>query len=120
METNQKSKGAMGEQLLLFQDRGMLLNNGMLGLVRLNLDAARNNFNRYQELYHDRDAIDGEIQLTDFLIKGFFRLPDSPPEKPSYLSRLWRSFEDHLGSVGVMGENILSQITYSFFQRVSE
>ena len=120
METNKNSKGTIGEQLLLFQDRDMLLNNGILELARLNLDAARNNFNRYQELYHDRDAIDVEIKLTDFLIKGFSRLPDSPPEKPSYLFRLWRSFEDYLGSMGVIGKNILSQIKYSFFQKINE
>jgi len=64
MGTNQDSKGATGEQLLLFQDRDILLNSGVLELARLNLEAARYNFNRYQKLYHDREAIDREIKLT--------------------------------------------------------
>ncbi len=66
MDTGQDSRGTIGEQLLLFQDQDMLLNRGILELTRLNLDAAREAFNRYQELYHDRDAVDRETKLTDF------------------------------------------------------
>ena len=64
IDTNQDNKGITGEQLLLFQDRNMLLNRGVLELSKLNLEVARYNFNRYQKLYHDREAIDREIKLT--------------------------------------------------------
>jgi tetratricopeptide (TPR) repeat protein len=120
MDTNQENRGTTGEQLLLFQDRDMLFNRGVLELARLNLGAARDAFNRYRELYHDRDAIDKETKLADFLIKGFSRLPDSCPEKPAHLYRLWTSFENYLESVGFVGENIVSEIKYSFFRKIRE
>jgi len=120
MGTGQNSTGTIGEQLLLFQDRDMLLNSGVLELIRLNLDAAKEAFNRYQELYHDRDAIDKETKLTDFLIKGFSRVPDSCPERPAHLYRLWTSFESHLQSVRFESKNIVSEIKYSFFRKIRE
>ena len=118
MDTGHDKKWTIGEQLLLFQDRDMLLNSGILELIRLNLDAAKEAFNRYQELYRDRDAIDKEAKLTDFLIKGFSRVPDSCPERPAHLYRLWTSFESYLQSVSFEGENIISEIKYSFFKKI--
>jgi len=120
MDTNQDNRGTIGEQLLLFQDRDMLFNRGVLELARLNLDAARQAFNRHQELYHDRNALDRETKLTDFLIKGFSRIPDSCPERPAHLYRLWTSFESYLESVGFVGENIVSEIKYSLFRKIRE
>jgi tetratricopeptide (TPR) repeat protein len=108
------------EQLWLFQDQDMLLNSGIFELTRLNLDTAKEAFNRYQDLYHDRDAIDWKIKLTDFLIKGFSRVPDTCPERPTHLYRLWTSFESYLQSVGSVSENIVSKIKYSFFQKIRE
>jgi len=108
------------EQLWLFQDQDMLLNSGIFELTRLNLDTAKEAFNRYQDLYHDRDDIDWEIKLTDFLIKGFSRVPDTCPERPAHLYRLWTSFESYLQSVGSVSENIVSKIKYSFFQKIRE
>ncbi|MCD6295735.1 MAG: hypothetical protein J7M30_01120 [Deltaproteobacteria bacterium] len=120
MDTNQDNRGTIGEQLLLFQDRDMLFNRGVLELARLNLNAAKDAFNRYRELYHDSDAIDRETKLTDFLIKGFSRVPDSCPERPAHLYSLWTSFENHLQSVSFEGENIVSEIKYSFFRKIRE
>lgn len=120
MDTNNDNRGTIGEQLLLFQDRDMLLNRGVLELARLNLDAAKDAFNRYLELYHDMDAIDRETKLTDFLIKGLSQIPDSCPERPAYLYRLWESFETFLQSVGFVKENIVSEIKYSFFREIRE
>lgn len=120
MDAGQDIRGTTGEQLWLFQDRDMLLNSGILELMRLNLDAAREVFNRYQELYHDRDAIDREIKLTDFLIEGFSRVPDTCPERPAHLYRLWTSFESYLQSVSFVGKNIVSKIKYSFFRKIRE
>jgi len=120
MDTDQDKKWTIGEQLLLFQDRDMLFNRGVLELARLNLDAARDAFNRYEELYHDRDAIDRETKLTDFLIKGYSRVPDSCPEKPAHLYRLWTSFESYLESVSFAGKNIVSEIKNSFFRKIRE
>lgn len=120
MDRGEDKKGVIGEQLLLFQDRYMLLNSGILELARLNLDAARDAFNRYDELYHDKDAIEMGTKLTDFLIRGFSRIPDSCPEKPDHLYRLWKSFETYLQTVGFAGKNTVSEIKYSFFRKIHE
>ena len=120
MDTGQDKKWTIGEQLLLFQDRDMLFNSGVLELARLNLDAAKGAFNRFQELYHDRDATDKEAKVTDFLIKGLSVVPDSCPERPALLFRLWTSFESYLQSVNFVGENIVSEIKYSFFRKIRE
>ena len=120
MDKGQDKKWTIGEQLLLFQDRDMLLNRGVLELARLNLDAAKGAFNRYQELYHGTDDIDRETKLTDFLIKGLSVVPDSCPERPAHLYRLWTSFESYLQSVNFMGENIVSEIKCSFFRKIRE
>ena len=120
MDTNQDKRGTIGEQLLLFQDRDMLFNGGVLELVRLKLDAARNAFNRYQQLYHDRDAVERETKFTDFLIKVSSRVPDSCLERPALLFRLWRSFEKYIKSVGSVGVNILSEIKSSFFRKIRQ
>ena len=120
MDTGQDKRETIGEQLLLFQDRDMLFNRGVLELARLNLDAAKDAFNRFQELYHGTDDIDRETKLTDFLIKGFSVVPDSCPERPAHLYRLWTSFESYLESVNFVGENIVSEIKYSFFRKILE
>jgi len=74
MGTVEGKETVIGEQLLLFQDQDMLLNRGILELVRLNLDAARSAFSRYEELYHDTDAIDRETKIIDFLTRDIWRL----------------------------------------------
>ena len=63
MDTRQDRKSIIGEQLLLFQDQDMLFNSGVSELARLNLEAARAAFDRYEELYHDGDAIDQQRKL---------------------------------------------------------
>ncbi|MBW1900263.1 MAG: hypothetical protein JRJ20_01370 [Deltaproteobacteria bacterium] len=120
MDTDQDKKWPIGEQLLLFQDQDMLFNRGVLELTKLNLDAARKAFNRYQELYHDRDAIDWETKLTDFLIKGFSRVPDACPERPAHLYRLWTSFESYFQPVSFGSQNIVAKIKHSFFRKMRE
>lgn len=118
MDTGQTKKGTIGEQLWLFQDQDMLFNRGVLELAKLNLDAARQAFDRYDELYHEREAIDKQRRLIDFLTDGFSRVPDSCPERPAHIYRLWMSFETYVQSEHSVGETVAAEIKYAFFQKI--
>lgn len=111
---------SISEQLPLFEDKRALLNRGILELTRLNLDEAKDTLERYKNLYRCEDEVGTEIELTDFLIKGFTDAPDTCPDEPAYLCRLWTSFEDYVQSVGFEYKNIISDIKSSFFRKVVE
>jgi len=108
------------EQLPLFEDKRTLLNRGILALTRLNLNEAKKAFEDYKRLYRDRDSVDTEIKLADFLTKGFADAPRACPEEPAYLCGLWGSFEDYVQSLGFEYENIISDIKSSFFRKALE
>jgi len=118
MDKGRNKRETIGEQLLLFQDRDMLFNRGVLELTRLNLDAAKDAFNRYEELYHSTGDISSEVKLVDFLIKGFSVIPDTCPERPAHLYRFWTALESYLQSVNFVGEKIAAEIKYSFFRKI--
>ncbi len=120
MDTRQDKKWIIGEQLLLFQDQDMLFNRGVLELARLNLEAARAAFDRYEELYHDGDAIDPQRKLTDFLIESFSGVPDSCPEKPAHIYGVWTSFKTYVESGHSLGSTLLTEMKYSFFKKIRE
>ena len=110
----------MEKQLPLFEDKRALLNRGILELTRLNLDEAKKSFVDYKALYHQENAVDSEIKLTDFLMKGFADAPETCPEAPAYLCWLWTSFEDYVQSIGFAHEKIISGIKSSFFRKAVE
>jgi len=110
----------MTEQLMLFEDEKILVNRGILGLTRLNLNEATNSFERYKALYPSGDNIDTEIALVDFLGQGFKRIPDTCPEEPVHLCEFWKSFEDYAQSIGFKYQSIISKIKRSFFEKIFE
>lgn len=105
------------EQLPLFEDKRALLNRGILELTRLNLNEAKEALERYKALYHNADEVDAELKLNDFLMKGFADTPDSRPDEPAYLCRLWASFEDYVLSINFDSQDIISDIKGSFFRK---
>ena len=109
---------AITEQLPLFEDKRSLLNRGMLELIRLNLDEARDTLERYKRLYRSEDEVEIEIKIADFLMKGFAEVPERAAEEPAYLCGLWASFEDYVESLGYVHKNITSDIKSSFFHKV--
>ena len=120
MDRSQDNKSTMGEQLWLFQDQDMLFNRGVMELAQLNLDAARDAFNRYEELYHDSEAIEKQTKLTDFLIEGFSNGSDACPEKPMHIYGVWTSFENYMQTVDSLGVALVAEIKYAFFQKIRE
>ena len=109
---------AINEQLPLFEDRRSLLNRGILELIRLNLNEAKDTLERYKRLYRSEDEVEAEIKIADFLMKGFAEAPERSAEEPAYLCRLWASFEDYVESLGYEHKNITSDIKSSFFHKV--
>ena len=108
----------IGEQLLLFQDKDMLLNRGALELKRLNLDEAKKAFQRYKELYKDGDNIDNKLKITEFLIQGFKDAPRSDPDEAVYLYKLWKAFQSYMKSIDSKSEIFVSEVKSSFFQKL--
>jgi len=106
------------EQLPLFEDRRSLLNRGILELIRLNLNEAKDTLERYKRLYRSEDEVEAEIKIADFLMKGFAEAPEMATEEPAYLCRLWASFEDYVESLGYEHKNITSDIKSSFFHKI--
>jgi tetratricopeptide (TPR) repeat protein len=108
----------MTEQLFLFEDRLTLLNRGILDLTRLNLEEAAAAFERYKALYRDENRVEAELQVTDFLKRGFAEAPEPCSEVPAYLCGLWNSFERWRRSQGFSQEDIVSEIKSSFFRKI--
>ena len=106
------------KQLLLFDDEKCLRNEGVLELTRLNLERAKEAFDRYQAFYPKGDEIDSELKITDFLAKGFQNAPVGSPDMPLYLYQFWKSFEDYLISFHYQNETIVLDIKHSFFERI--
>ena len=73
-------------QLTLFDDKRVLLNRGILELIRLNLNEAVKAFENYKALYRKDDDVDSELKLADFLMKGFAGTPERPAEEPALLT----------------------------------
>jgi tetratricopeptide (TPR) repeat protein len=113
-----KLGGGAVEQLVLFEDKYILLNRGISALISLDLHEAKNLLQRYQEIYRDNVAVDGKLNIAHFLIHGFESVPDSDPDEPACLYRLWRSFEEYLKSVGMESDTIIPAMKDSFFHRI--
>jgi tetratricopeptide (TPR) repeat protein len=106
------------EQLSLFEDKYVLLNTGMSELVKLNLEEAKLSLQRYRDIYKDHEAVDRKLDITDFLIQGFDRIPDAGPEEPAYLYDLWISFDQYVKSTGIEGEALIPEIRNSYFGKL--
>ena len=108
------------EQLSLFEDKYVLLNMGAKALVNLNLEEAKEAFQRYRDIYRDGNAVDGKLKLADFLIEGMEHAPSPGPDEPAYLYTLWMSFEKYAKSLEDEAQRILPIIKDSFFRKLVE
>lgn len=105
-------------QLTLFEDKRVLLNRGILELIRLNLNEAVKAFEDYKALYRKDDDVNSELKLADFLMEGFAGAPERPAEEPAFLCGLWESFQGYAESLRFEHKNLIADIKSSFFQRV--
>lgn len=110
------TRESMAEQLPLFQDEYVLLNDGVAALVSLNLDGAVSALQEYRDLYGNRGNAERMLTMADVLRRGLAACPESGPERPAGLFTFWNSFEAS-ARAGVWGcGDLVAQIRLSFFR----
>jgi hypothetical protein len=88
------------DQIPLFLDEFVLLNDAAIALGELRLDAADVLLNDYINLYSGNKAdVEEKLRIVAFLRERLASLPDSGPELPGLLCQVWRSFESFCGSL---------------------
>lgn len=106
----------MAEQIPLFQDEYVLLNDGVAALVALNLDAAVSALQSYLDLYDSRGNAEKMLAIADVLRRGLAACPENSPERPACLFTFWTSFEAS-AQAGVWGcGDLIPQIRLTFFR----
>jgi tetratricopeptide (TPR) repeat protein len=82
------------EQIPLFINEFVLLNDAGNALNDLRLDVAVSLLTDYRDLYSaNREDVDEKLKIAGFLQEKLSDLPDSGSELPGLLFRAWRSFE---------------------------
>jgi hypothetical protein len=77
---------AMSEQIPLFQDEYILLNDAVGALAALNLDTAITAFQNYRNLYRGNGQLDGMMTIAAFLRRGLSACPETGPDSPAACS----------------------------------
>ncbi len=106
----------MSEQLLLFQDEYVLLNDAVGSLAALDLDFALTAFQRYRNLYRGNDDLDRMTAIAAFLRQGLSACPETGPDRPIRLFAFWRAFESSPEAGQPCYGDIISRIRLSFFR----
>jgi tetratricopeptide (TPR) repeat protein len=106
----------MTEQLLLFQDEYVLLNDAVRSLAALDFDSALAAFQRHQDLYRGNGDIDKMMAIAAFLSQGLSTCPETGPDRPGRLFALWRAFESSPEAMQPGSKDIISRIRLSFFR----
>ena len=88
------------EQVPLFLDEFVLLNDAANALNDLRLDEALVLLTDYGNLYPaNREDVEEKLRIARFLREQLSLLPSSGPERPRLLFQVWRSFESFCGSL---------------------
>ncbi|SEM06560.1 hypothetical protein SAMN04489760_103151 [Syntrophus gentianae] len=105
------------EQISLFDDAYTLFNSGLADLIALNLQTARDSFERYAEIYRAQEQMADFLKVVDFLEKKLAQIPDSD-EKPACLYDLLNTFETDAETVACLSKDIRDGIRSSFQRRI--
>lgn len=105
------------EQLSLFQDKYMLLNDAVAAIKALRLADATAALRSYAELYHSGEEVEGKQRLVSYLQEAFSAAPPSGADLPPYLFRLWRSLVAFCPSLGPDAV-FVSELRRPFFQKI--
>ena len=87
----------MSEQMPLFQDEYVLLNDAVGALAALNLDSAVTAFQNYRDLYRGNDELDGMMTIAALLRQGLTALPGNRPRQTRPSIRLLAVFREFSG-----------------------
>ncbi len=105
------------EQVSLFDDAYTLYNCGLADLIALNLQAARDSFECYGEIYRARDQVADFLKLIDFLEKKLTQIP-AGDEEPAHLYDLLNAFETDPDTVACLSKDIRDGIRASLHRRI--
>jgi len=108
----------MSEQLLLFQDEYVLLNDAVGSLAALDFDSALTAFQRYRNLYRGNGDLDRMTAIAAFLRQGVTACPETGPDRPRRLFAFWRAFESSPEAMQPGCEDIISRIRLSFYRLI--
>jgi hypothetical protein len=76
------------EQISLFEDEFVLINDAMASLKAMRPDDALESLKKYRDLYHGSADQSGKFEIATFLKERLSAAPPSGPDRPSYLFRL--------------------------------
>jgi tetratricopeptide (TPR) repeat protein len=107
------------EQISLFDDEFILLNDAATAIKALQPDNALKALKNYRDFYPRGQDIEGMTWIATFLKEGFSALPPSGPDRPSHLFRLWKSFEAFDRSPGHCGMTI-EELRQPFFCKIAD
>ena len=105
------------EQIPLFQDEFMLINDAAAAIKALRLDDALESLKRYSELYRGGKDVETKFQIASFLKERLSAAPPSGPDRPPYLFHVWRSFEEFCRSLGFGGATV-AELRNPFFHKI--
>ena len=105
------------EQIALFEDEFMLLNDAAAAIKALRPDDAWELLQRYRELYRGGKEVEAKLQIASFLKEKLSAAPPAGPARPAYLFQVWRSFENFCRSLGPAGA-IIDELRRPFFQTI--
>jgi tetratricopeptide (TPR) repeat protein len=107
------------EQSSLFDDEFILLNGAATAIKLLHPDDALEALKKYNYFYPHGRNVEGLARIASFLKEGFSAMPPSGSDRPSYLFRLWESFETFDRSHDSDGMTA-EELRYPFFRRIAD
>jgi tetratricopeptide (TPR) repeat protein len=111
------------EQMPLFEDEFMLLNDASSALRALRPDDALALLDKHRALYPGSHDADRNARIAIFLKQGLSGTPPAGPARPSYLFRLWDSFEQFCQSLGpgiAAADEFLNPIFHKIVDAIDE
>ncbi|OPY90032.1 MAG: hypothetical protein A4E72_00856 [Syntrophus sp. PtaU1.Bin208] len=105
------------EQISLFDDAYTLYNCGLSDLIALNLQAARDSFERYGEIYRAQDQVADFLKLITSLEEKLAEIPAGDDEA-AHLYDLLDAFESDPDAVFCLAKDIRDGIRSSFHRKI--
>jgi len=107
------------EQIPLFLDKFVLLNDAATALSELRFADARVLLADYRNLYPDnREDVEEKSRIVGFLEEQLAALPHSHPERPRLLFQIWRSFESFCSALA-HNARMPEKLRRRFFQLIA-
>lgn len=108
------------DQLPLFLDEYVLLNDATNALVELRLDAALVFLTNYRDLCKtNRQDIEEKLAIVAFLQEQLASEPPPGPERPRFLFEVWRSFEAFCDAL-TDNKTITDKMRVLYFRKIGE